>query len=229
MSKKARRFALMGAATGMLQGVMQLAQEAKSERLRQARLAEQQYLLAEQRAYDEHRDDKRAARDDERYERSRADKMTDEERAAEREEARYERQTKDRRSETAEERAFRERMEDKRMASMEKRYGDETKLVTFEMEDGSLVTAPMNEPPEGATKIVYAAGGRFAPTAARVRQPSGGAPAAPTKTPEPVKGIPPGATQAEEKPPIEGAIKAKDGNWYVPNNDPKYPYKRVDF
>jgi hypothetical protein len=107
---KAKKFALMGLGMGLMEGFDQLIQEAKSERLRQARLAEQQYLQAEQRAYNE-------KRDDELYKRGRTDKLADEERALETEESRYIRNRDDRREETAEERKFRMEQEDKRSAA----------------------------------------------------------------------------------------------------------------
>lgn len=215
---KAKKFALMGLATGLLEGFDQLIQEAKSERLRQARMAEQAYLRDEARAYDEYRDDKRAEREDARYERSRADQMTDEERAAQREAERYERQTKDRRSETAEERAFRaaEAEKQRQAYSAPGRFKPSYRTVELPPEMGGGWGFADPATGEYATDE----SGQPMRSAPPYRERQGGKAAEDRPAAQPAAAAP-----VDDEPPLPGARKASDGNWYVQKNG---QYFKVD-
>lgn len=80
----ALRKGLIGGAIGALKGMQALVEEAKTERLRQARMAEARALQLDDRKYQEERDEVKFNRD-------RSAKMEDEERGNETEQQRFER------------------------------------------------------------------------------------------------------------------------------------------
>ena len=217
----ALRMGLMGAATGFLQGMLfnwqDMQAEAKSERLRQARMLEQQQLAEIERDHrkEEKLDDRAYTekQDSAKYERSVKEQQRQEGVAAERENASREFAAQN----TASSQAFTAEQNRLNRDSLEKRMTGTDETVIYRMSDGSMQQVPATDPPpEGSTGIEYSTGGRFAPTPARVRQ----APTAKGGSPASTSSSVPGSSQTNPIP-ISGpeeVAKQPPGTWLrLPN------------